>query len=571
MPLPSVTITIRNNGLAQVPASSANASVTLGIASDAVVGQLYNFGDPGTASSTLGQGPLVENVADKVTVGGPGQMAMALNPTTAGTFSAVDTTLVTGVATVTPSAAPAKTLDLKIITGGLNGVATFAYRLNAGPYSAPIAIVVGASVHLIPGTLTRVTFAAAQTWVANDVYTVSTTGLITLVGSGPAASNVTQASSPLDGYAVRVVIDTAGGLGAGQFKWTIDGGNNTSGQVLIPSGAKYAIPNTGIVLTFSGTFVALDDYRFTTTTATFSTGDVTTAMVALRALPFEWFMVHVVGMGANAAAAATMASTMDTQMAAAESEFRYAFGVVECPTSGSIVTGGVSVETDTTVATAFASFVSERTMVCAGDVQHISVLSGQMLRRNVATVATSRLCGIQPSEHPGHPATSGTLKKPDLQNVKSLYRDESATQGLDAARFTTARTHTGFPGYYITRGNMMAISGTDFSSVMNRRVIDIACTVTRRTVLPILNQKIAVDKTTGFIHTLEADAIESIIENALRAALVSRGDATDVHAAVKRDEPILTTKTMPITIGVTPYGYPEKIAVTIGLRNPAAA
>lgn len=570
MSLPSVNITIRNNGLAQVPPSAANASVTLGICSDGVVGQLYAFGDPGTASTLLGQGPLVENVADKLSVAGPGSLAMPLTPTNVGTLSAVDTTLVAGAGTLTVAAGPSKTIALKIITGGVLTTMTYSVSLNGGAYSAPI--LSSASAQLIAGTLSKVTFAAG-TYITGDIYTFATnvSTAATLTGTGPAGSNVTQVSSPLDGYSVRVVVTTTGGLGAGIFTYTVDGGNNVSGQILIPSGGRYAIPNTGVVLVFSGTFTAADDYRFTTTTATFATSDVTAAVVALRALPNEWFMVHVVGMGADAAAAASMASTLDTQTTAAATEFRYVFGVVECPTSGSITSGGVSAQSDSTVAAAFASFSSERVAVCAGDVQHVSVLSGQMLRRNLGTVYTSRLCAIQPSEHPGHPAATGNLKKADLANTKSIYRDESATPTLDSNRFVTARTHIGVPGYFITRGRMMAAPGSDFESVMNRRVVDIACSVTRRTVLPILNQKVAVDKTTGFIHTLEADAIESTIKDALRAALVVRGDATNVDAAVKRDEPILTTKTMPITIGITPYGYPETINVTIGLRNPAAA
>src|SRR5262245_48287561 len=114
MPLPSVTITVKSNGLAQVPPSIASASLTLGICSDGLVNTFYSFGgDTGSTTSTLGQGPLVEAVAEKQLEAGQA-MAMPLNPATAGTISSVNTSLVAGSGVLTTAAAPAKTIDLKI-------------------------------------------------------------------------------------------------------------------------------------------------------------------------------------------------------------------------------------------------------------------------------------------------------------------------------------------------------------------------------------------------------------------------------------------------------------------------
>ena len=58
----------------------------------------------------------------------------------------------------------------------------------------------------------------------------------------------------------------------------------TSAPVQIPGSGKYAIPGTGLVLTFASTFVALDTYAFLAVTAGFTTSDVNAAIVALRAL-----------------------------------------------------------------------------------------------------------------------------------------------------------------------------------------------------------------------------------------------------------------------------------------------
>lgn len=560
MALPSQSFTIKANGLGLVPASRAGSSVTLGICSDGVVGTFYSFGgDVGTAQTSLGQGPLIENVAEKQLLAGQA-MAMPLNPTTAGALSAVSTALVAGAGVLTNAAGPAKTLDLKIITGGANGTATFSWRKNGGAYSAPILIAVGASTHLIPGTLTKVTFAAAQTWVANDVYTVATTGVVSLVGSGPAASNVTHVSSPLDAYDVRMTVTTTGAAGAGVFKYSVDGGNNTSGEILIPSGGRYAIPDTGVVLIFSGTFTALDVYSFTTTTASFGNSDVQTAITTLLGRAEEWRFIHIVGMGANVAAAASLGSAVDTLMTTAETQFRYVWTIVEVPTNGS---PGGSTEADSAVAAGVAAFTSARVMFCAGDVQHQSVLTGRLIRRNLAVACSARIASKPLSVSP---AEVGDPAEP-LPRVKSLYRDEAATPALDAARMTTATSIIGETGYFITRGRMMAAAGSDFESVMNRSVVDEGCRLGRKALIVYLNSKVRVDKKTGFIDERDAVKVERTVRQKIVAGLGS--DAVDVIVTVSRTEPILSTKRMPVDIGIIPFGYAEFIPTTIGLVNPA--
>jgi uncharacterized protein DUF2586 len=564
--IPSLTISIKSNGLALMPPSAAQASVTLGICSDGIPNTLYGPGSPAVASTLLGQGPLVENVGDKLSVAGAGAMAMPLNPSGNGTSSAVDTTRVVGAGVLTVAFAPARSVALKIIVGGVLTTMTYAVSLNGGPYSAPIVSAAGAQ--LIAGTLTRVTFAAG-TYVANDVYTIATTGRVTLVGSGAAASNVTHASSPLDVYDVRMVVSTTGAEGVGVFTYSLDGANNVSGQILIPSivsgSSRYPIPESGVVLVFSGTFTANDDYRFTTTTATFTTGDVTSAITVLRGDATEWGFIHVVGMGADAAAAASMASTLDTQMIACEvSEFRYVWAAMECPTLGSITSSGVSAQSDSTVATAFQNFASERVMVCAGDFQHTSVISGNKIRRNAATAITSRIAAISVSEDPAW------VGRGALKNVKSLYRDEAKTTYFDAQRFATLRTWIGIQGYYVTNGNLMAPSGSDFALVQYRRLIDVACRTARQGLLPYSSQKIRVSKKTGFIDPRDAVSIERTVNAKLNAALVAPDDAVDTFVEVSKTEPILQTMTMPVELGVLPFGYAKFIRASIGLLNPAA-
>lgn len=563
MPLPDVTIAVLDGQLGLVAASVAQAHAKAGICSDGVVGTIYSANDNGSAQSQMGQGPLVEAIATSLShpdAGGP-VYGLPMNPSSAGTASAVTTPIHVGVGVLTVTLAPRVSIAIKIGTGGTNGTATFSISLNGGSYGALVTTTGGAFAYAVPGTLTTVTLAAGQTWVANDVYTVATDGTVTLAGSGPVASNVTHTDSPLDAYNALVTVTTTGAAGAGVFTYSLDGGINPSGQILIPSSGKYGIPNSGIVLNFSGTFTAGDTYVFTTTTAGFSNSDITTALTTLNNSATEFAWVHIIGMGANAAAAAATAAVIQVAMNAAFTAYRFIFAVMECPTNGS----GTSTEADSVVAAAFASVSADRVGVCAGDVKAVSPISGRTLRRNLAWAYTARLGAIQPGRSPAIPGD-----KP-LPGVISIYRDEQATPLLDAARFVTARTIPGTPGYFITSGNMMAPPGSDFSEVDRRRVMDVACRIVRKALLPYLNAPIRVDTATGFVYEPEALQIESLVNGQLVAGVVATGDASGSTVKLSRSQNILSTNTEPVEVRIVPLGKMKFIKVNIGYSNPALA
>jgi len=557
---PDLIITILDGSLGQIPASVAGASVKAGICSACVPNTVTSFSDLNTALATLGTGPLTEALADTLSVAGGPVFALPFTPSTAGSASATsDNTGVVGTATVTTSAAPDKQIDLKIQTAGPIGTMAFQVRVNGGAYGAPVVTSGTTFTYAVPGTLVSITFAAA-TYVATDVYTIATTGVVTRAGSGPAATNLTFTASPLDTYDIRITVTTGGALGVGVFTYSVDGGNNVSGQILIPSGGVYAIPGTGVVATFSSaTYVVGDVYKRGTTTAAYSGSDATAALTALLADPNEWGFIHVIGMGANAAAAASLAATVDTQMTAAESSFRYVWSAIECPTT----------EADSALATAFASFASTRIMVCAGDIGHQSTLTGRVIRRNSAVAITSRIAAIPPGEDP---AWVGSPKGA-LRNIRSLYPNGGSTSWsqttLNANRFATVRKFTGRAVYYVTNGNMMAASGSDFNFVQRRRVMDVACRVVRQRGLLLLNSSIQVDRKTGFIFGPKAVEIEDSINAALKNAIVDTGDASGCSVVVSLTENILATNRLPISVRVLPLAYAKSIPVTIGFQNPA--
>lgn len=549
--IPEVEIEIVDGGLGLIPASVAQTSVKIGVCSRGVPEEIYSFNDTVAMQSQLGGGPLVEAIADTLSAAGGPVIAVPADPVTAGTVGST-THEGTGAGAVTGVAAPDRQILMKVTTGGVRGTAYVAFSVGGGAYGVPV---VTAATVAVPGTLVVLAL-ASQTYTLNDVWTITTVNGITVSGSGTAGWVTISSASPVDAYDVIVEIIAEGALGVGTFRYSLDGGNAYSGVIVIPSGGKYAMSGTGVYLNFTAaTYIVADTYEFATTAASYGTTETTAALVALLADSAEWGFVHIVGAPSSAANAATLAGVVDTQMTNAQTNFRYVFGVVECPTT----------ESDSDVAAAFEDFASTRIMVCAGDIGHISPISGRILRRNCAWVVTSRIAGIRPGKDPA------AVRLGRIPNVRSLYRNEQVTPYLDAARFTTMRTFIGYAGYYITNGNMMAASGSDFSLVQYRRVMDRACQVVRAAEIPYLSEEVRIDLTTGYIDERDAQAFEAKVGSQLKTALVATNNASGASVAVSRTTNLLSSASEPVTVSIVPLAYLKAIENTIGFSNPALA
>jgi hypothetical protein len=402
---------------------------------------------------------------------------------------------------------------------------------------------------------------------------VDTLGAISVSGTGP-AGNVTQASSPLDRYDGLVTIGTAGALGTANFTYATD--NNVipgsqqipvqSATVLVPTAGKFAIPGTGIVLTFSGSFVSGDTYAFQTSPPTVVNNDYIAALTAAFAVPIMWFCVHVVGTAASAAGAASLAAAMDTMMLTAEAAYRYTFAVVQAPQDADVAG---STNTDAALQTAFANWTSLRVCVAAGDCRLKSALNGRVMRRNIAYALVARLASIAPSIQAHDVGQDSGVYVP-LKNVLGLYRDEGVTPFLDQLGFSTLRSFVGVTvGYFVTRALIFAPPGSDYGRVSNRRVMDLIAAAVRRKAIAYVGRRIATDKKTGFIKESTAQLIEGDIEAAVR--LEVGDDITDAKVTVTRDNNILSRSTLWFDLEAQPFGYADYIGGRLGFRNPALA
>jgi hypothetical protein len=136
--------------------------------------------------------------------------------------------------------------------------------------------------------------------------------------------------------------------------------------------------------------VAGDQYTFTTTTASFTSTDLTNAFNALVAQPYKWSFLHIVGPAATVGAAATLLAAVDLLMGTAASSYRFARAILEVPS-----------DTDANILSAFAASSSLRVAAAAGFVTTVSVLNGRSMSRPLGWHMAARAAAVPPQEDLG--------------------------------------------------------------------------------------------------------------------------------------------------------------------------
>lgn len=135
----------------------------------------------------------------------------------------------------------------------------------------------------------------------------------TLAGSGAAALGaltlanlpfgssgaMTVSGAPNDGYDVTVRIKTAGALGTAVFDISLGSANGvpvfSGASYLIPSGGVVTIPDTGLTLTFTGTFDIGDLFAFLCTPPLSTLSDVSAAITYFLARPEQASLITIAG------------------------------------------------------------------------------------------------------------------------------------------------------------------------------------------------------------------------------------------------------------------------------------
>ena len=581
MGLPGVKINVTNGNLGLIPPSAEQTTIFAGNSLGGTPGTLQFFGSVPSLTSTLIGGEVVEAAAYALDTTGNIVGVYTMPRDNAGGESAV-THLGSGTGTMAVADAPASQITMTVASTGSLGSSTVTFAVGGGPAGVPVTT---AATYQVPGTYTTVTLPSG-TYTSGDYWVISPTGVVTYHNAGGGSDPGVGYGSHqnyVDYYRPLITITTGGALATMQFTYSLDGTlANTSAPILSTSGGKYALPGTGIYVTFSGSFTAGDTYSFQVAPPSFNNTSLQALYAALETtyLSSPYSLISVVKNIDSAADWATEAATCETGSVALANLGVYTRTFTCVPTAGTVTASGGAVVVDTAdtqsvLITQRQSVSAPHVVGCPGDAELTSVISGLSFSRNAAWVVSARASLVSAATNIGAVADGA------VPGVTKLYYDEAATPGLDAVGYVTLRTFagslssgTGLPGFFITDGHTLDTVTSDYYPLTNARVIDRACTLARAEALPLVNSQVPTTTRNGIpgiITLVRAGQINSQITSALTTALVNNSpqDAVAASAQVDLTHNILADGNLIIGIAVQPFAYARTITVNIGLAVQA--
>lgn len=559
MALSQVKITIQDGGLGIVSGDGEQNCIHIDCSTAAVPNTLYTFSSLSNVKSVLGLGEGSDDIGYALQQSQGLVSALFLEPSIAGALGAVSHTG-TGSGTITLSAAPDQSILLTVASTGMEGVATMTAQIGAGDTSDPFVIPSAADGYTarVLGSYCSPTYGHG-TYTKGDTYIISTSGSITATGTSP---SITQTSQPLQSFVGSVSIVSSGSAGTAKAIYSLDGYTFSPTFVL---SSTYAIPNSGVILTASGSFVEDDVYSFNTCGPTFSDSDLSAALAALINVPQEFEMIHCNNKPATLAAAAATAVILDQGCEALLNAYAPCFASVNVPQNGSVAQSAGSLVvlsgvTQAATETAFANNASVWVTPPAYNCVISAPISGLSLLRNFSWMYMARLCQISGATDAADVSLGGltAIAVSDLENLD---------EGLSDSGFVTPTQIKRKSGFFVNQATTFAYkNNSDFSYITNRRVMNTAIKISYDSLVNYLNSKQLVDPKTGFITPQSANTIENAVNTALASQLVQVADRQCVQAtcSINRMNDILADGELQATIVITPYAYGRDIELTIG-------
>lgn len=513
----------------------ARQIILAGVTPGGVVNRLYRPSSIAGVRGVSSYGPLAEAACYLFDGEGapPAPMLLPIEPSQLGDASAV-THVGPGTGTVAVSFAPHFPFVVKISTAGTIGTMKFRVSYDGGlTWSDAVTSADSGSgdfIYRIPGTFCVVTFGAG-TFVLNSTYTWGiTSDAPTVAGGG--INTVTSECSPIDTYEVRITIKKGGALGTVTAEISLDNGTATGGGATtiplaaIASGGIYAIANTGLVLTFSGTFTADDTYSFVACPPGYSTSDATAALTALRAdrnAPAAAIICFVDNPGTHTSAFA-LATVVQAALESAEANDDLDWlAMINVPCTDGDLGGDVvydsaakrSTTTSTNIrSTRLSTAACSRVSVFAGAHRVTSSITGWKLQRTSALIVARRAAETTPKVGV---ADRGGSALP----VAVIGRDElTASVSLHDVQVNTFQTIRNSPGVWLSvvaggLGWMNMTTDGDYQDADGFRMLNAAVAALRPVTARLIGKRPATNPD-GTITELAARRWDAIVDGVMK-------------------------------------------------------
>ena len=389
----------------------------------------------------------------------------------------------------------------------------------------------------------------------------STAGTISAITSGSSNAGVgslTAAGSPANAYSLKVVVESDGGLNSATFHINRNGLKGK--EITVPQNGSYAIPNTGITLTFSPgspssgqvSFKKGDEFSFTTTVPSATNEELLSGVDDLKNAGAELRHIAVAGITASAfwaAFAAKLESYTDEHL------WTWGSAAARARSSSEAADAYISA----LAGSERGSVWSKRLMVSAAWLDVVDI-EGLRAKRNAHGKLIGRIFGNNVATSPGW------TRLGPLPGVEKILYDLTPTsiKTLGNVGYATCRHYDGKKGVYVSDSHLMTDDTSDFDTSIRIEVMNKACRVVREAQFPYLKQGFDV-LSDGRVPELEqvVAAGEQALDLMARDKEISSG-----KIEIADDQDILATKSISEEITIIPRGQIDEIKATIRFENP---
>lgn len=375
---------------------------------------------------------------------------------------------------------------------------------------------------------------------------------------------LTVSGSPNDGYEVTVQVAQAGGLGTAAFRVSLGKAAGVpiydSSTYLIPVGGSVVIPDTGLTLTFTGSFDLGDLFSFTATAPQSTLGDIVTSLTYFLGRPEQAGLIAVAGEIPVVTIPAWVSAlgTVANQLEAGKKYCRILLEVA------GPVTGQTNAAWGTQLSGILAPLSHPRLSLFAGQCNTESALPLPQAARfevvNGNRAVFARALSLPSGIDVGDQTLSGAM----TSVISGLQVDTAAA--LAGARTSYFYLLTGFPGVQADALLLDSPTG-DFTYLTYGRVLDEAMYYAYLRQTKYLNTA-QLRNPSGTIKTSAKLAIEKDLRQVLLDRIVKPGNASDAQVVVDDSN---TDSSLRITYRILLNFYARKIEGKAGVVKTLSA
>lgn len=388
-------------------------------------------------------------------------------------------------------------------------------------------------------------------------------GTVSQVSAGngnKGVGSLTVAGNPRNEYKITIDILSRGGLNDAAFRHTVDGVK--SGEFTVPATpGTYAIPNTGLTLTFApgapvGDAVSYekgDTFAFTTTAPSASSAEILAAVDTLieAKLPIEGIVITgITGAALRASLAVKRQSAFDkAQYLYIITQARYRAAGETTDQWVNLLAGDERGTTSDVGLACVAAYGTESDIYGAVDRRGmLGLIVGMTVRRKVH----------EPPDAVRFDAIPGVTKiLPDDLNDAHIER-------LKNVGYITIRKIPGLKGIYITSAVLMSTAGSDYEHIERIRVMNKACRLVHKQQTAFINDTVAIG-TDG--SPIGLNLFRTHSQAALDQMAID-GEISSGEVIIPPGQNLLATKKIRTKIRIVPLGKMEIIETEIAYRNP---